>query len=155
GIFPAFASLIFISTATAQPPPREKAQTTRLQGTVVDDQGRPVADATVYCFMMTSQGTLRSMMSQADRQPAQKGVFWVDAPQGAGTTLNLRARNDKGVTEKALVVTGDKLKVPIKMTISPKFARPYRVRVTDPDGKAVAKAKIELKYATGGYEQFT
>src|SRR5579864_87073 len=139
----------------APPVPVQRVEMTRVQGTVVDDQDRPVAGATVYCLVWTSQGTSGFLYGKPDQLTDEKGIFSVDVPQLGSTKLILRARHDKAVTEKAFVVTGDKLKESITISISPKSARRYSVRVTDADGKPVMKSKVKVMYSTGGFEQFS
>jgi protocatechuate 3,4-dioxygenase beta subunit len=150
-LFTVFVCIGFALSAGAQPP---KFETVRLKGTVVDDKGQHVANATVYAFTVMNQGNYRTSFSQPDTLTDAKGEFTLDVTAGANATLALRARHENAVTSKPVIVTGDKLKEPVSLTISPKFARAFRVRVTDSEGKPVAKAKINVTYFSGGLPDF-
>jgi hypothetical protein len=121
-----------------------------IRGKVVDEDGKPVAGATVAGLSVSfkSMGRVQAILPGAitDQVTNDKGEFAaeVDVP-GDGLKLTLRARFKDAFMAKPLRLSGDQLTKPVTLRISAKNARSLRVRVVDEDGKPVAGAKITAR----------
>jgi protocatechuate 3,4-dioxygenase beta subunit len=138
---PAHSSQVTAPVQALQPP-AAKSQKLELCGTVVDDDGRPVARATVRGTYLVSGGT-QSSGPIPECLTDGEGRFTLEVPVNvAGTVVHLIARHGHAFMATPAKLTGAALVQPITLRISPKHARAVSVRVLDEDGKPVPRAVI-------------
>jgi len=142
----------------AQPAAAGQKKTT-IRGTVVDEENKPVAGATVSgsAVITGTAGTARftQIVEISNQTTDEKGVFAAEVQSsGTGAKISLRARHKEAFVAKPLLLSGEQLAKPVVLRISAKNALSLRVRVVDEDGKPVAGAKITARQQPSAPEPF-
>jgi hypothetical protein len=140
------AALLAVLLANAYQPPAAPPNVV-VKGVVVDDDGRPVAKATVAGFAWWDDGQGSSFSALADQTTNDRGEFAADwKGVAAGLTVYLRARRGTAFTAAAARVSGKDLEKPIRLRISAKNARAVSGRAVDEDGKPIAGAAVAARH---------
>jgi hypothetical protein len=146
--------LLAAPAASAQQPkavtPKAEVQKIQIRGTVVDDDDKPVAGATVSGVAVTAtrqgQHTVSTIGPIPKRTTGDEGTFTVEVAQGdAGSEVALRARHREAFTATSVMLSGEVLGKPVVLKISPRNARAVEVRVLNEDGRPISGAAVAVQ----------
>jgi protocatechuate 3,4-dioxygenase beta subunit len=110
-----------------------------LQGIVVDKAGKPVAGARIVCVSVNMGD---NFSPDRDLRADNDGTFLIKRATPK-TRLNIRARNDRAVSEPVSVMVGTS-QGPIRLVVDEKMSCTIKGRVVDDEGRPLPDAKIEL-----------
>jgi protocatechuate 3,4-dioxygenase beta subunit len=114
--------------------PLELARGVDVRGTVVGEDGKPVAGAEVEAIWTAAEGLAWSALARTDAR-GMFTLFGVDPL----ADMKVTAWDGFAGTPEVIVRPGDR---PITLTISPKHTTPAAGRVVDPAGRPIAGASV-------------
>jgi protocatechuate 3,4-dioxygenase beta subunit len=115
-----------------------------LEGTVVDEGGRPTAGARVSAVWRKTDGTYSTLGSEA-AVTGDDGRFVLRRVPG-DVELGLAARTDERATDNFTTVP-PKQRQPVRLTVRAEAAVAFEGRVRDDEGKAVPDARVQFRKA--------
>lgn len=151
--FPVLFALSSAPAASAQQPtaarPLADVPKVQIRGTVVDDDDKPVAGATVSGVAVLAIRQGQHMVSTVgpipERTTGDQGEFTVEVAQGdTGSTVALRARHGDAFTAKSVALTGEALGKPVTLKVSPRNARSVGVRVVGEEEQPITGAAVTV-----------
>ncbi len=111
----------------------------RVEGVVVDEAGKPVANVSVRST---------EEIPTAQRVPLvtdSKGKFAL-RNLGAGDVIGLRARTDQAVTDGVVLVNLDRRKGPVRLVLSRQATSRLRGQLADNGGRPIAGASVRVEW---------
>jgi hypothetical protein len=135
--------LLAAQAPTVEPP---KLQ---IRGTVVDEQDKPVAGATVDAVAVRTLDQGADMTPVKEHTTDDRGAFTLEVPYRAkapGLVVRLRARYKDAFTARPLELRGAALDQPVTLKVSPKNARALSVRARDEAGKPIPGVAVTASY---------
>jgi hypothetical protein len=139
--------LLIATALVGQESPPTKVATIEIRGVVYKDD-KPVARAVVHAQGSEVHSRFSTSFQQKETTDA-KGAFTIKVvPQAKGgeISVRLRARHGQAFTAEGVVVRGEALKQPVRLTISPRHARALSVRIVDEMGQPISGATIIAKF---------
>ena len=137
-------------------PTQKAAAKVPVRGKVLDEQGKPVKNATVAGVAYTVTSNSASARRIHEEKTNELGEFSISLVHfGVHTTLALRAWKDGAFTAKPTALKGDALDQAVSLTISTRHGKALTGRAVDDRGEGVRSATVQvfhLPTAPPGFE---